>query len=160
VAALLCVSILASASAMTAQGPRVYYAFGQDFPPVAWLTRVSPTTGSPVHALQLQGIVTTVIILSGRVDQIIQYAGFTLTFFASLAVSCVMFLRIRRPESPRPFRAWGYPFTPVLFLAVSAWTMIWAVRGRPVESLLGLATAVMGGVLCVVFLRRSRRLNG
>jgi APA family basic amino acid/polyamine antiporter len=156
VTALLCVSILASASAMTAVGPRVYYAFAQDFPPVAWLGRVGPRSGAPVLALQLQGVVTTVLVLSGRVDQILQYAGFTLTLFASLAVSCVIVLRIRRPDAPRPFRAWGYPFTPVLFLAVSAWTMVWAVRGRPVESILGMATAALGGILCAIALRFRR----
>jgi APA family basic amino acid/polyamine antiporter len=142
---------------MTAQGPRVYYAFAHDFPPVSRLGRVNPRTGSPVFALQLQGVVTTLIILSGRVDQILQYAGFTLTFFASLAVSCVIALRIRRPDAPRPFLAWGYPVTPVLFLAVSVWTMIWAVRGRPVESLLGLATAALGGILCLIFVRRAKQ---
>ena len=92
----------------------------------------------PVTALLLQGLVTSAIILSGRIDQIMQYAGFTLTLFASLAVSCVIALRIRRPEMRRPFRCWGYPWTPLFFLAVSGWMMFWAVRGRPVESLLSL----------------------
>lgn len=153
VTALLCISILASASAMTALGPRVYYAFALDFPPVAWLARVDPRTGSPAPALRLQGMVTTLIVLSGRVDQILQYAGFTLTLFASLAVASLIVLRIRRPHAPRPFRAWGYPVTPILFFAVSLWTMIWAIRGRPVESLLGLATAALGGILCAITLR-------
>jgi APA family basic amino acid/polyamine antiporter len=157
VTALLCVSILASASAMTAAGPRVYYAFAHDFPPVASLARIN-RRGAPNVALNVQGIVTALIILSGRVDEIIQYAGFTLTLFATLAVSCVIVLRIRRPDSSRPFRAWGYPVTPVLFLAVSTWTMIWAVRGRPVESLLGLATAALGGILCAIFVRSRPRV--
>jgi APA family basic amino acid/polyamine antiporter len=98
--------------------------------------------------LLLQGLVTTFIVLSGRVDQILQYAGFTLTLFASLAVSCVLVLRVRRPDAPRPFRAWGYPYTPLLFLAVSLWTMIWTCLDRPRESALGLITAALGGVLC------------
>lgn len=144
---VLTVSILASASAMTVVGPRVYYAFGKDFSPLAILARTNSKTGAPTAALVLQGFVITVVILSGTVDQIMQYAGFTLTLFASLAVSCVLVLRIRRPDIPRPFKVWGYPFTPVLFLTVSVWTMVWAIRGRPVESLLGLATAAVGGIL-------------
>ncbi len=158
VAALLCVSILASASAMTALGPRVYYAFGQDVAPLNWLSRVSPRSAAPVNALVVQGALTTLLILSGRVDQILQYAGFTLTLFASLAVSCVLVLRVRWPAAPRPFRVWGYPVTPILFLLVSAWTMLWALRGRPAESLLGLATAAIGAVLCLVIApRRSNQ---
>lgn len=155
VTALLCVSILASASAMTVAGPRVYYSFGEDVPLFSALTRVSASSQAPTTALVLQGAVTSLIILSGRVDQIVSYAGFTLTLFASLAVSCVIVLRVTRPDAPRPFRAWGYPITPLLFLAVSAWTLVWAVRGRPVESVLGLATAVLGGVLCAVLTRRA-----
>lgn len=144
---LLSASILASASAMTVIGPRIYWAFGKDFPPMRRLAESDPETGAPKNALLLQGIVTTIIILSGRIDQIIQYAGFTLTLFASLAVSCVILLRIQQPELPRPFKTWGYPITPILFLAVSLWSMIWAVQGRPTESFLGLATAGIGGVL-------------
>ena len=152
---VLSASILASASAMTVVGPRVYYAFGMDFPPLKRLAQSDPKTGAPTFALLLQGIVTTVIILSGRIDQIIQYAGFTLTLFASLAVSCVILLRIKRPDLERPFRTWGYPVTPILFLAVSAWTMLWAIQGRPWESLAGLATAATGGILFYAIKKKS-----
>jgi basic amino acid/polyamine antiporter, APA family len=147
---VLSASILASASAMTVVGPRVYYAFGMDFPPLAGLAQSDPKSGAPKNALILQGIVTTVIILSGRIDQIIQFSGFTLTLFASLAVSCVVLLRVRHPELERPFKTWGYPITPILFLGVSLWTMIWAIQGRPWESIAGLLTAVLGGVLFYV----------
>ena len=146
VTVVLCASILASASAMTFAGPRVYYALGKDFTPFAALSRTRPG-GAPAAALVTQGVVTSIFILSGRVDQIQQYAGFTLSLFASLAVSCVIALRIRRPEAERPFRAWGYPLSPVLFLAVSGWMMFWAFQGRPVESSLGLLTVVVGGVI-------------
>ncbi len=90
---------------------------------------------------------TSVIILSGRVDQIQQYAGFTVTLFASLAVSCVIVLRVRRPDIERPFRAWGYPASPVLFLLVSGWMMYWAFQGRPIESALSLLTVLVGGLI-------------
>lgn len=155
---VLCVSIFASASAMTIVGPRVYYAFGNDFRPLRALAATN-RHGVPGYALMLQGFVTSAIILTGTVDQIQQYAGFTLSLFASLAVSCVIVLRIRRPDLERPFRAWGYPFTPVLFLAVMAWTMLWAFRGRPVESTLGLLTAAAGGIGFYLASIRDRKTN-
>ncbi len=154
VTVVLCASLLGSASAMTVAGPRVYYALGRDYRAFSLLARTGRDGGVPVTALLLQGLVTSAIILSGRIDQIMQYAGFTLTMFASLAVSCVITLRIRRPEMPRPFRCWGYPWTPVFFLAVSGWMMAWAVRGRPVESLLSLLTVAAGGLL--FYLTRPR----
>lgn len=143
---VLCVSILASASAMTMAGPRVYYALGTDFTAFRPLARTR-ADGAPVIALLVQGAVTSLILLSGRVDQIQQYAGFTLSLFSSLAVSCVLVLRFRRPDLPRPFRAWGYPWSPLLFLGVSIWTMFWAFQGRPVESILALATVLAGGLI-------------
>lgn len=143
---VLCVSIFASASAMTIAGPRVYYAFGRDFAWLRILAKTNPQTGAPRAALILQGIVTSLIILSGSIDQIQQYAGFTLSLFASLAVSCVIVLRIKKPDLHRPFRIWGYPATPLLFIGVMAWTMYWAHQGRPVESRWGLATVAIGGL--------------
>ena len=144
---VLTISLVASASAMTIAGPRVYYALGRDFSPFRLFARTSSTTGAPAASLLLQGAITSVMILSGRVDQIQQYVGFTLTLFASIAISCVIVLRFRRPRMERPFRTWGYPVTPLLFLAVSAWTLIWNFRGRPVESILSLVTVLLGGAI-------------
>ena len=73
-------------------------------------------------------------------------------------MSCVIVLRVRRPDLQRPFRTWGYPVTPLLFLAVSLWMMFWAFQGRPVESSLGLATVAVGGVV-YLFSRRSSVLS-
>jgi APA family basic amino acid/polyamine antiporter len=67
----------------------------------------------------------------------------------------VIVLRLRRPELERPFRTWGYPLTPLLFLGVAAWTLFWSFRGRPVESSLGLLTVALGGI--VFWLARPRR---
>ena len=72
-------------------------------------------------------------------------------------MSCVIVLRIKHPDMPRPFRTWGYPVTPILFLSVSGWMMFWAFQGRPVESTLGLATAAIGGL---VFIATGARKTG
>ncbi|MGD2046455.1 MAG: amino acid permease [Gemmatimonadota bacterium] len=156
---VLCASILASASAMTVAGPRVYYALGKDFQPFAYLARIR-SSGAPVVALRAQGVVTSFMILSGRVDQIQQYAGFTISLFASLAVSCVIVLRIRRPDAERPFRAWAYPLSPLLFIGISVWMMFWAFRGRPLESTLAFLTVLVGGVIFAVSRRQASEGNG
>ena len=147
---VLLVSLVASASAMSIAGPRVYYALGRDFSFFSFLSRTTASTGAPMTALLVQGLVTSVILLLGRVDQIQQYSGFTLTLFASLAVSCVIVRRIRWPDMVRPFEVFAYPLTPLLFLGVSAWMMYWAVQGRPLESMLALGTVAIGGLLFVV----------
>jgi APA family basic amino acid/polyamine antiporter len=156
VTAVLSISLVASASAMTIAGPRVYYALGRDLSPFRLFARINSTTGAPEASLLLQGSITSVVILSGRVDQIQQYAGFTLTLFASMAISCVIVLRSRKPHMARPFRTWGYPVTPSLFLAVSAWALIWNFRGRPLESTLSLVTVLLGGAIFYATTSRNK----
>ena len=133
-------------------GPRVYYALGSDFRAFSFLSGTRES-GAPAASLLLQGVVTSAIILLGAVDQIQQYAGFTVVLFGSLAVSCVIVLRIRHPGAERPFRAWGYPWTPLVFLAGSGWMMVWAIQGRPLESLLSLATVLAAGLFFTIFIR-------
>lgn len=154
IVAVLCVSLFAAASAMTAVGPRVYYAAGRDHPRLGRLAAVDVATGAPTPALVVQGVVTSVFILLGRVDQIQQYAGFTLSLFATLAVVSLIVLRVRRPELPRPFRVWGYPAVPGLFILVSCWMMFWAFQGRPLESALGLVTVVVSALFLPLLDRR------
>lgn len=144
---VLLVSLVASASAMTIAGPRVSYALGNDYSLFAFLSRTTQATGAPMTALLVQGLVTSAILLLGRVDQIQQYAGFTLTLFASLAVSCVIVRRVRQPDLPLPFKVFAYPLTPLLFIGASIWMMFWALQGRPLESLLALATVALGGLI-------------
>jgi APA family basic amino acid/polyamine antiporter len=144
---------------MTVAGPRVYYALGRDFAPFRIFARTSASTGAPAPSLILQGVITSAMILSGRVDQIQQYVGFALTLFASIAITCVIVLRVRKPGMDRPFRTWGYPFTPLLFLTVSVWTLIWNFRGRPVESLLALGTVVLGGAIFYIISSRGNRTS-
>jgi APA family basic amino acid/polyamine antiporter len=147
---ILIVSIFASASAMTIAGPRVYYALGTDFKNLGWLARTKEGSSVPISALVLQGIITTVLILSARIDQIIQYAGFTLALFSSLAVSCVIVLRRRHPHLTRPFKVIAYPLTPLFFLVASGWIMAWNLIGEYwLESLLSLATVVLAALLFV-----------
>ncbi|MFM1895953.1 MAG: hypothetical protein RLZZ385_1027 [Pseudomonadota bacterium] len=155
---VLTVSIFASASAMTIAGPRVYYALGKDHSRLGFLSGTRDGSSIPVRALLLQGAITTIIILSARIDQIIQYAGFTLALFSSLAVSSVIILRIRKPELPRPFRVVGYPFTPLLFLIVSVWIMLWnLVSEYWLESLLSLATVVLAALFFAALNQRDTR---
>lgn len=146
VTAVLSVSLLASASAMTIAGPRVYFALGRDVPLFKRLAETN-SGGVPSTSLLVQATVASVIVVSGRIDEIMSYAGFTLAAMSALAVSCVIVLRVRKPDLDRPFRVWGYPLPPLFYLAVTVWTMFWAFRGRPVESTLALATVAMGGLV-------------
>jgi APA family basic amino acid/polyamine antiporter len=146
VTVVLVISLLASSSAMMIVGPRVSFALGGDVNALRWFAKTN-SAGTPVNAILTQGTVTSVLIVSGRVDQILQYAGFTLALMSALAVSCVMVQRVRNPELDRPFRLPGYPIPPLFYLVVTIWTMAWAFLGRPLESSLALLTVAAGGAL-------------
>jgi APA family basic amino acid/polyamine antiporter len=144
VAGMMALSILASASAMIIAGPRVYFAMAADGLFFKSMRRVHPYYRSPSAAIVWQGVWVSVLILSSAFEPLIVYSGFVLVLFSAMAVAAVLVLRKRRPELPRPFRVPLYPWTPLLFIAFSVWILVFTLRGRPVESTLGIATVLAG----------------
>jgi len=155
VAAIMAVSILASASAMILAGPRIYFAMASDGVFPKRMASVHSRYGSPASSIMLQSLWASVLLLSGTFEQLIVYSGFLLVLFSALAVAAVIVLRIKRPELHRPFRVPLYPFTPLLFVGFSAWILYFTIRDRPTESLLGIATALAGVPLYYYWRRRG-----
>ena len=113
------ISLLASISAMTFAGPRVYYAMARDglfFAPAA---SVHPTYRTPAVSIVAQGAWATLLVLSGSASTLTTYTGFAVVLFAGLAVAAVFVLRRSEPDAPRPFRALGYPVAPGVFAVAS-----------------------------------------
>lgn len=142
--ALLLVSILGAASAMIWAGPRVYHAMAQDRVFPRWFAVSSTKSGVPARSILLQSAWTSVLIISGTFESLVLYATFVLVVFSAVAVSAVFIIRSRMPELERPYRVWGYPWTPGLYVLISVATLWAALRLRPVESLLGMATVLAG----------------
>ena len=141
--ALVAVVLAASVSAMLMAGPRVYEQMGRDHPRLAALARRT-RRGGPVVAVAFQAGVALVMIATSTFEGLLLYVGFTLSIVAGLAVLGVLVLRRREPDLPRPVRTWGYPATPLLFLALSAWMIAHALVENPAASLAGVATAICG----------------
>jgi basic amino acid/polyamine antiporter, APA family len=140
IAALLTSSI----SAMTFAGPRIVQTIGEDVPALRWLGHRQTTSGVPLRALLLQTGLTLAFVLTGSFQRVLVYAGFVLSLFTFLTVAGVFVLRFRHPDLPRPYRAWGYPVTPLVFLALTGWTLWFLIQQQPTESLAGLATLLIG----------------
>ncbi|MCB2378932.1 amino acid permease [Hymenobacter sp. BT635] len=141
--AVVAVLLVSTVSSMIFAGPRIIQVMGEDLPALRSLAVVSKN-GIPVRALLLQTILTLVFILTSTFEQVLLYAGFILSLFTFLTVLGLFVLRLRQPELPRPYRAWGYPITPLIFLALSGWTLLFILRDKPTESLYGLATLAVG----------------
>jgi APA family basic amino acid/polyamine antiporter len=143
--AVIAALLVSTISAMVFAGPRITQTIGEDLPALHWLAGRS-AAGIPQRALLVQVIITLLFILKPDFQAVLVYAGFVLNLFTFLTVLGVFVLRWRQPDMPRPYRAWGYPFTPLIFLALSAWTLVFIIKDKQTESLYGLAT-VVGGLL-------------
>jgi APA family basic amino acid/polyamine antiporter len=157
---LLAVVVLTgSLSAMTVAGPRVYFAMARDgaFFPVA--ARVHPRFHTPWVAILAQAVWCSLLVLTNTKDQLAEYTGFAVLVFSAFAVSSLFLLRRRHPEEARPFKAWGYPVAPAVFVAVSLAIAVAAVLGSPGPSLWG-ACIIAAGIPLYLILRRTRAGRG
>jgi basic amino acid/polyamine antiporter, APA family len=149
------VSLSASISAMTLAGPRVYYAMAQDglFLPAA--ASVHPRYRTPAAAIVAQGLWSAVLVLCGSLSQLVSYTGFAVVLFSAVAVSCVFVLRRRDPAAPRPFRAWGYPWAPGIFVAACAAMVVNEMIRNGATALVGVAVILAGVPVYFLFARRA-----
>jgi APA family basic amino acid/polyamine antiporter len=143
---LIAMLLVSTVSAMTLAGPRVIEVMAEDIPPLRPLAERT-ATGAPSRAVLLQGALALAFVLTDSFEGVLTYAGFTLTLFALLAVLGVIVLRRREPNLPRPWRTWGYPWTPLFFAAFSLWTVIVVIRDRPMEAVGGAVTLGIGALL-------------
>jgi APA family basic amino acid/polyamine antiporter len=147
----LALGIAVSTAGFLSQGiltaPRVYYAMARDglfFKSVGW---VSPRTGAPVVAIVLQGILASIIAVSGRYEQILNYViSVDFISFAVTAASLFVFRRRadRHSEAPPAYRVPGHPVTTALFVLACAGIVASTVVGYPRQSLIGLGILLTG----------------
>ena len=142
-AGLICAGLVSTISAMMWIGPRVTMAMGEDLPALRWLARKS-AAGIPVRATLVQFAIVNGLLLTATFDMVLKYVQFSLQVCSFFTVLGVIVLRRTQPALARPYRTWGYPVTPLVFLAISAWMLIYVWRENPRESLLGLATMALG----------------
>jgi len=118
---LITISILGALNVVTMLGPRIYYAMARDG--VFW---------------------SCLLILTNTWGTLFTYVSVVITLFSALTVGSVIVLRYKRPELKRPYKLWGYPIVPILFVAVNLWIVWGSVTENPRDSLIGLAIVCLG----------------
>lgn len=159
VGALICIGLVSTVSAMMWIGPRVIMVMGEDFPLLSPFARRT-SNGVPTLAVMFQLGVVTVLLLTQGFESILEFIQFSLTISSFLTVLGVIILRYTQPDLPRPYRVWGYPLTPLVFLAVSLFMIINLVRERPAQSLAGVAMMLAGLLIYGLSLRYPRNRAG
>ena len=151
---LICLGLVSCVSAMTWLGPRVLATMGQDTRALAYFAR-STAEGVPLRGLIAQLVVVIALILTSTFDKVLTCVQFGLQLASFATVVGLIVLRVREPDLPRPYRCWGYPFTPLLFLAISAWMMIYVALDKPWETAAGMGLIALGSVLFLVSPKNS-----
>ena len=161
---LVSLAITAAAIGCTSAGlvpaPRIVYALAKDglFPKA--FARVHPRFRTPSFAIAVQAAWMSLLCLSGRYDQLYTYATFfVILAYAATGIALFVFRR-RRPDLPRPYRCWGYPVVPFVFVVSSLALAVNTVRVQPVETLAGIGILVLGLPFYFALRRRAARSSG
>ena len=150
VGAMICIGLVSSISAMMWIGPRVMMTMGEDVPLLRVFARKS-RQGAPAYAILFQLAVASLLLFTRSFEAVLDFIQFALLFCSFFTVLGVIKLRITRPDLPRPYRAWGYPLTPVIFLLVTLFMMYYLALNRPLQSFFGALIMVTGLLIYVVF---------
>ena len=125
-------------------GGRILYALGQDHALLAKLGRLHPRRRTPLAALWLNAAIAILLVWTKTFDQIATYSTLAISLFFTLAVAGVIILRQREPDRPRPYRAWGYPLTPILFCLTMAAFMADIAWKAPRDAGFGFGLVLVG----------------
>jgi APA family basic amino acid/polyamine antiporter len=143
---ILTLLLVSTVSAMVLAGPRVLERFGEDLPALMPMS-VRNRRGAPTRAVLLQQGLALVMIFTGSFDDVLSFAGFTLTLFAVLTVGGVLRLRRCEPQLHRPFRVPWYPWPPLLFILMSSASLIMLTLERPWPVVVAVGLLLVGWVL-------------
>lgn len=140
---LISFGLISTISSMTWAGPRVTAAIGRDHSSFSILARTNKN-GVPALAVLLQTIIVIVLVFSATFEQLLNYIQALLTISSLMVVAGMVWMRFRRPDLERPYRAWGYPLTPLIFAGVSVYVLWFQLQEKTTEFLYGLITLAIG----------------
>jgi APA family basic amino acid/polyamine antiporter len=149
---IVIVAVLGSLLGLLMALPRVYYAMARDGVFFKSVAAVHPRFGTPARAIAIQAVLASILVALGTFNQIIAYFVFVTVLFVGLTVAGLF--RIRRQSSDAPYRTWGYPFTPLLFLALVAVLLLLLAGHNPLQAALGVGIVALGAPVYLLLFRR------
>ena len=163
VSLIILTSIIGTLNGCFLTSPRIYFAQARDGLFFQRFADVHPRHQTPSFAILAQGVWAAVLLVSGSYESLLDYAIFAIWLSYGMMVAGVIVLRIKQPDLPRPYRMWGYPVTPVVFVAITCWFLVNMLITRPTPSLAALlliASGVPVYLLWTCCRSRAARLGG
>ncbi|MFA5812278.1 MAG: APC family permease, partial [bacterium] len=155
ISAAILISTFGCNNGLILGGARVYYGMARDRLFFKGAAEIHPRYHVPAKALLYQGIWASILTLTGTYSDLLTYVAFGSILFTALAVIGLIILRRKRPELVRPYRVTGYPFVPILYIAIALAFLVYIVQGDPANSGKGLVLILLG--IPVYFIWRSKR---
>jgi APA family basic amino acid/polyamine antiporter len=143
-AAAILVSTFGCANGMTLAGARVYYAMSRDGLFFKSVGKLHPRFKTPVAGLLVQAAWATVLCISGSYGQLLDYITFAVLVFYILTIVGLFVLRFKQPNTPRPYRALGYPVLPALYIVLASGICVVLLRYKPQYTWPGLVLVLLG----------------
>lgn len=144
ISAAVIISTFSSLNGSILAGPRVYYAMAKDGLFFRKVAQVHPRFHTPGFAILIQAVWSSILTALGTFEQVFTFAMFVAILFWIAAVFSVFTLRKKFPHSHRPYKTWGYPVVPTLFILASTGILLNTLIKKPVESLAGLGFTALG----------------
>ncbi|MBI2829114.1 MAG: amino acid permease [Acidobacteria bacterium] len=153
------VSLLASISAMTFAGPRVYFAMARDGLFFRSAATIHQRYRTPAVAIVAQALWSSLLVLTAQAQTLLTYTGFAIILFSGVAVVALFVLRAKQPDAERPFRAWGYPIAPGIYAVASALILANGLFTAPGPTGAG-ALVILAGIPVYLLFRRGAKAAG
>ncbi len=150
VAAAVVISTFGANNGFIFTGARIYYAMAREGLFLRSFANVHPKFQTPIPSLIGQGIWSSLLVLSGTYEELTTYVVFVSWLFYAMSCGAVFILRKRsplqdrRPESPRSYKTWGYPYTPLVFILFALLLVANTAVENPVASAIGLGLVASG----------------
>lgn len=144
ISALVIVSVFGSLNGSILVGPRVYFAMAKDGLFFQKVANVHPRFRTPGFSILIQAVWASLLTLLGTFEQILTFAMFIAIAFWIAATAAVFTLRKKRPDLPRPYKTWGYPVVPAIFIIASTGILLNTLIEKPVEALAGILLTALG----------------
>jgi basic amino acid/polyamine antiporter, APA family len=159
-AAAILISSFGCINGMSLAGARVYYAMAKDRLFFSSVASVSAKYRTPAVSLMVQAAWASLLTLSGTYNELLDYVIFAVVLFYILTILGLFRLRRIRPDAPRPYRAWGYPVVPALYIALALFVEWGLLTHRALQSLTGLGIVAVGIPVYYMWNRHPGRNSG
>ncbi len=143
-AVAIMISTFGCVNGLILAGARVFYAMALDGLFFQQVTRLDPVTKAPVMSLVLQCGWTCLLTLTGKYGDLLDYVIFAVLLFYMLTIAGIFVLRRRRPDAPRPYKAWGYPVVPAAYIALAGLVEVLLLLYKPAYTWPGLIIVLLG----------------